>query len=57
MEGPGSATIKYRSLSYAPRGIGNLSGKKPHINYDGRKIAFSSSIQTEIITQLKLAYK
>ena len=32
MEGSGSATIKYRSPSQAPRGIGNLSKQKPH-NY------------------------
>ena len=30
MEGSGSATIKYRSPSQAPRGRGNLSKQKPH---------------------------
>ena len=32
MEGSGSATIKYRSPSQAPKGRGNLSKQKPH-NY------------------------
>ena len=30
MEGSGSATIKNRSPSKAPRGRGNLSKQKPH---------------------------
>ena len=32
MEGPGSVTIKQRSLSQAPRERGNPSEQKPH-NY------------------------